>query len=259
MTLNTGLNTYSPTNFNHLGFGRGQQLPILEQMTGANGVRYYNTPTGKRYPSVTTVLSQHNKDVIDAWKARVGEAEANAISRRAAGRGTGVHLATEKYLNNEDPWTPGSFVNPLVKESFTHLKPLLDRIDNIHCQETKMFSHHLRLAGTVDCIAEFDGKLSVIDFKTSGKSKKKEWISSYFMQCAAYAVMYEELTGIPISRLVVLISVEEETEPQLFVEKRDNWIGGLIELRDQYEKSLLTDIDSVPTMTVYPDDRNNNE
>jgi len=242
------------THFNHLGFGRGQPLPVLEQVTDATGVRHYNTPTGKKYPSVTTVLAQHNKDVIDAWRARVGEAEANAISRRAAGRGTGVHLATERYLDNQPPWTAGSFVNPLVKESFTHLQPLLDRIDNIHCQETRMFSHHLRLAGTVDCIAEFDGKLSVIDFKTSGKAKKKEWISSYFMQCAAYAVMYEELTGIPIARLVVLISVEEDTEPQLFVERRDNWIPDLIKLRDQYEQSLLTDIDSVPTIAVYPDE-----
>lgn len=252
---NSGNTTSTPARFNHVGFGRGQELPLLERVTDASGVRHYNTPTGKKYPSVTTVLAQHNREVIEAWKARIGHAEANAISRRAAGRGTGLHLAVENYLDNKPAWTPGSFVNPLVQESFANLKPLLDRIDNIHCQETPMFSHHLRLAGTVDCIAEFDGKLTIIDFKTSTKPKKKDWISSYFMQCAAYAIMYEELTGIAIPRMAVLVSVEEQAEPQLFLERRDNWARDLIKLRDQYEQMLLTPIDSESTIAVYPDDR----
>jgi genome maintenance exonuclease 1 len=98
-----------------------------------------------------------------------------------------------------------------------------------------MFSHHLRLAGTVDCVAEWDGKLSIIDFKSSTKPKKREWIPSYFMQCAAYAIMYEELTFIPIKQLVVVVAVEEDCTTQVFIEDRDTWAPELIELRDQYE------------------------
>jgi genome maintenance exonuclease 1 len=111
---------------------------------------------------------------------------------------------------------------------------LLDRINNIHAQEIALYSDHLRLAGRVDCIAEFDGKLSVIDFKTSGKPKKKEWITNYFAQAAAYAIMYEERTGTPINRSVILIAVEDE-EPQIFIESRDNYVKDLLHARDLYE------------------------
>jgi genome maintenance exonuclease 1 len=97
-----------------------------------------------------------------------------------------------------------------------------------------MYSHHLRLAGTVDCIAEFDGRLSVIDFKTASKPKEHHWIHNYYMQCSAYAVMYEELTGIPVPQLVVLISVED-MDPQVFIERRNPWVRQLIKLRDSYE------------------------
>jgi genome maintenance exonuclease 1 len=124
----------------------------------------------------------------------------------------------------------------IQKELFTSILPELHKINNIHVQEQKLYSDYLRLAGTVDCIGEYEGKLSVIDFKTSGKLKKKEWISSYFMQCAAYAIMYEERTGIPINKLVVLIAVEGE-DSQVFVEKRDNWTEELLKCRDFYENS----------------------
>ena len=228
--------------FNHVGFGRGMDRPILEQITAADGRRVYNTPTGNKYPSVTTVLAEKNKSVILDWRKRVGAEQANTISRVAAGRGTGMHRAAENYLNNLAPFAPELTVNPLHFEMFRKLMPLLDHIDNIHCQETPLYSHHLRLAGTVDCIGEFDGKLSVIDFKSSTKAKKAEWISSYFMQATAYAIMYEELTGIPIVNLAVLIAVEED-EAQLFVEKRDRWVKELLQWRDNYEK-LSTSIDN---------------
>lgn len=240
--LNPGLTTSTPAKFTHLGFGRGIERPVLEQITAADGRRVYNTPTGAKYPSVTTVLAEKNKKVILDWRQRIGADQANQISRRAAGRGTGLHRAVERYLNNDAPFAPELTVNPLQFEMFRQLMPLLDRIDNIHCQETAMFSHHLRLAGTVDCIAEFDGKLSVIDFKTSTKPKKAEWISTYFMQCAAYAIMYEELTQIPIVNLAVLIAVEEDAPPQLFVEHRDRWATELLQWRNNYE-NLLTAID----------------
>jgi len=228
--------------FNHVGFGLGQPVPRLEQITESTGRRVYNTPTGRRYPSVTTVLAEKSKDVILNWRNRIGADQANAISRVAAGRGTGMHKAAERYLDNQTPFDTTKTINPLHFEMFKKLMPLLDRVDNIHCQETALYSHHLRLAGTVDCIGEFDGKLSIIDFKSSTKPKKKEWISGYFMQAAAYAIMYEELTKIPINRLAVLVAVEDD-EPQVFTEFRDKWVSELLVWRDNYE-NLSTAIDN---------------
>ena len=229
--LNLGDNTLSHT-FNHLGFGLGKRrYRAIEQYTAPDGVRFYNTPTGEKYPSITTMLGWHGKDKIQEWRNRVGHEQATTIARVAAGRGTGLHLATEQYLNNKTP----VINNLLVKEMFGKFRPYLDRINNIHIQETPLFSHHLRLAGTVDCIAEWDGKLAIIDFKTSTREKKKEWIHSYFMQCAAYAIMYEELAFIPVNKLVVLIAVEEDNSVQVFEERRDTWAPQLIKLRDEYE------------------------
>ena len=115
-----------------------------------------------------------------------------------------------------------------------NFRPLLDRIDNIHGQEIALYSDHLRLAGRVDCIAEYEGKLSIIDFKTSAKPKRKDWIGSYFAQAAAYAVMYEERTGIPIDQSVIMVAVEGD-DPQVFVEKRDNYVELLLSARDTWE------------------------
>lgn len=221
--------------FNHVGFGLGKRrLPVLEQYTAPDGVRFYNTPTGEKYPSVTTVLSLLGREAIAKWRDRVGAENASTIARVAAGRGTGVHNRIEHYLNNQVPGRMDTY-NPLVQEMFGSIRPELDRINNIHCQETRMFSHHLRMAGTVDCIGEYDGRLSVIDFKTSTKPKKEEWIHSYFMQCAAYAIMYEEITFIPITQLVVLVAVEEDCTVQVFKQHRDNWAKPLLKVREQYE------------------------
>ena len=231
--LNSGLTTASPTKFQHLGFGLGRRrLPVLEQYTAPDGVRFYNTPTGEKYPSVTTVLSLLGRENIAKWRERVGAENANTIARVAASRGTGVHNRIENYLNNVNDIQPPT---PLVQEMFGSIRPELDRINNIHCQETRMFSHHLRMAGTVDCIGEYDGRLSVIDFKTSTKPKREEWIHSYFMQCAAYAIMYEELTFIPITQLVVLVAVEEDCTVQVFKQHRDSWAKPLLKVREQYE------------------------
>jgi genome maintenance exonuclease 1 len=219
--------------FNHVGFGLGKRrLPVLEQYTAPDGVRFYNTPSGEKYPSVTTVLSILGREAIANWRKRVGAENANTIARVAAGRGTGVHNRIETYLNNVEGIHPPT---PLVQEMFGSIRPELDKINNIHCQETRMFSHHLRMAGTVDCIGEYDGRLSVIDFKTSTKPKQEEWISSYFMQCAAYAIMYEEIAFIPITQLVVLVAVEEDCTVQVFKQHRDNWAKPLLKVREQYE------------------------
>lgn len=205
---------------------------FAQDKTAPDGSRRYFTESGAAYPSVTTVLSVLSRDSIKAWRQRVGAEEANKVSRQASTRGTKIHLLCEDILNNKEIDT--SNMSLLDKEMFNKFRPLLDRIDNIHGQEIALFSDHLRLAGRVDCIAEFDGKLSIIDFKTSKKPKKKEWIESYFAQAAGYAIMYEERTGIPINRSAILIAVEGD-EPQVFVETRDNYVDILLNARDIWE------------------------
>ena len=207
----------------------------LESVTSSDGSRKYVTPDGIEYPSVTTVLSILSKEFIDKWKRRVGIEEANKISYAASYRGTQVHEIIEKYLDNDVNYTKGYFPN--IISSLSSVKPTLDRIGSIYEQECALYSNHLKLAGRVDCVAEFDGKLSIIDFKTSKKLKKKEWISSYFMQCAAYAIMWEERTNIPIVQLVIIIAVDDNT-PQVFKEHRDNWTTNLKDTIYKYNNSL---------------------
>jgi len=203
----------------------------LQATTGTDGNRVYHTPDGKHYPSVTTVLSAHTKKGILDWRERVGEEEANRVSRKAAFRGTRFHNMAEKYLQNE---LSGGDFSLMDYEMFKVAQPVLDRIDNIRAQESTLWSHHLRLAGRVDCIAEFDGKLSVIDFKTARREKDEEHIQHYYMQAAAYAIMFEERTKIPINRLVIAIVVEDGFM-QVFQGKRDKYVNSLLYYRDLYE------------------------
>lgn len=191
-----------------------------------NGKRYYESPNGIRLPSVTTFLSHFKKDSIQAWRKRVGEEEANRISGKASRRGTKFHSLMESYLSNEDGFLTEE-VMPDMKQAFYDMKPTLDKIDNIHYIETMLYSETLGLAGQVDCIAEFDGVPSVIDFKTSNKLKKEEWITNYFEQCTCYSLMYEEMTGTQCKQIVVLISVDGEMQPQVFVKNRREYIPEL--------------------------------
>ena len=209
-----------------------------------NGKRFYKTPEGLLYPSVTTITSQHGKDKIIEWRKRVGEEEANRISTRASNRGTKVHKICENYLNNEEDYarTNPAHIHKTMPDTiamFKSLQPLLDEhVNNIHALEIPLYSHHLKVAGRVDCIAEYDGKLSIIDFKTSGKLKEESWIKGYFMQCSAYAVMYEERTGIPVSQIVIMIAVESE-HPQVFIKKRNDYIKDFISYREAYDAVLI--------------------
>ena len=209
-----------------------------------NGKRFYKTPEGLLYPSVTTITSQHGKDKIIEWRKRVGEEEANRISTRASNRGTKVHKICENYLNNEEDYarTNPAHIHKTMPDTiamFKSLQPLLDEhVNNIHALEIPLYSHHLRVAGRVDCIAEYDGKLSIIDFKTSGKLKEESWIKGYFMQCSAYAVMYEERTGIPVSQIVIMIAVDSE-HPQVFIKKRNDYIKDFISYREAYDAVLI--------------------
>ena len=215
--------------FKHKSINLGYKDLICE--TKPTG-RKYNTPLGDAYPSITTVLGAKSKDAIAAWKKRVGEEEANKISYRASQRGTAVHEIIEKYVNNDEYYTHGFMPN--IISDFNQVKDILDtRIGVVYGQELPLYSDHLRVAGRVDCVAEFDGVLSIIDYKTSRKTKKKEWIETYFQQETFYAIAWEERTGTPITQLVTIISVDN-AEPQVFIEHRDNWAGELIKSIGEY-------------------------
>ena len=202
----------------------------LDQQTSKKG-RVYVDAEGNKYPSITTVLSILNKEAILAWRKRVGEEEANKISTRAAVRGTKVHDMIEKYILNEDPGEP----DLISVSNFKEVKPIIDeRLSKVYATEKRMFSKHLGVAGTVDCVGVWDGKDSIIDWKTSAKFKKKEWISNYFMQASAYAIMWEERTGRPITQLVVCIA--GDMGPQVFVEHRDNWDKELVSVIKRYKE-----------------------
>ena len=200
-----------------------------------NGKRHYVTPSGELYPSITTVLSELNKAAISAWRKRVGETEANKISGKASRRGTRLHSVCEKYIQNKEKFLNGE--TPHIVELFKTIEPILERVDNIQGVELALYSDHFGIAGRTDCIAEFDGTLSVIDYKTSNKIKKKEWCESYFAQCSFYANAYRERTGIRVPQVVIIIAVENE-QPQLFVEKRDDWTHLIWEAKKLYELNI---------------------
>src|SRR6056300_65259 len=209
------------------------ELQEMDAVTTEEG-RKYRTPEGIDLPSITTVLSILSRDSIAKWRKRVGEEEANRISYRASTRGTAVHEIIEKYLDNKEDYRDG--YTPDIIESFIALKPVLDgKIGRIYAQEAPLYSNHLGVAGRVDCVAEFDGKLSIIDFKTSKKPKQLKWITNYFMQEAAYAIMWEERTRMPITQLVTIIAVDQH-EPQVFIEHRDNWVRPLRETIEKYNE-----------------------
>lgn len=197
--------------------------------------RTYVTPEGKKYPSITTVLSILSEDAIREWRARVGEEEANRISRKATSRGSSVHGIVEKYVSNE----PLPKMMPHVMESFYQLKKILDqKLGKVFLQEKPLYSDYLGLAGRVDLIAEFDGKRSIVDFKTSRREKDKEDVHSYFMQESAYAIMFEERTGLPVTQLVTIMTIDG-AEPKIFIEHRDNWAPELLKTIAEYKRRKL--------------------
>ena len=169
-----------------------------------DGFRFYAVED-KHFPSITTVLGAIPKPGLIAWRKNVGEEAAKWEMNRAARRGSATHTLVEQYLKGETP----AIRDVLPLGMFKLMKPYLDQIDNIHCLEKIMYSHKLTLAGQVDCIAEYNGKLSVIDFKTANKERIDSWNHNYYMQCTAYAIMYEELFGTPIEQVVILQSGED--------------------------------------------------
>jgi len=208
------------------------EFPQLKRTT-INGKRHYHREgdISRAYPSVTSITSLKSRKSIQEWRARVGEAEANRITTKATRQGTKAHALIEHYLVSD--LLPESMPNEY--ELFKMFKAQADEhIDNIRTIEGQMMSDYLRCAGTVDLIADYDGKISIIDWKTSSRPKKEEWVTGYFMQESAYAVMFEENTNIPVSQLVTIVACSTG-EVQVFKTNRDKWIGEFIRYRDQYE------------------------
>jgi hypothetical protein len=181
-----------------------------------NGIRHYVTPNGS-YPSVTTVLgAMLDKSALIEWRARVGDEEANRVSRLAATRGTNIHNMCESYVRGEDV----DVSMPFNTMMFNQIKKVLDEhVDGIVGCELTLVSDELKIAGSCDLIALYDGKLSIIDYKTSTKNKMKDWIESYFLQTVLYSYMLWEMTGMMAKQCVIIIAVEEEAFPQVFIVK----------------------------------------
>ena len=209
-------------------------LPKLSRET-IDGVRYYSVPDEDKLlklVSITSVTSHHNRDIFKKWRAKVGDAVADRVTRQATSRGTDTHTLTEAYLYNQE--LPE--VQPLSKMLFQIYKSELNKISRVHSLEGSLYSKELGIAGTVDCIAEYNGELAIIDFKTSKKIKPEKWLENYFVQETAYACMYYEMTGIAVDKIVTLM-VADNGDVKVY-EKRNK--GEYIKLLTKYIKEFVT-------------------
>lgn len=222
--------------FIHHNFLGDIELEKKEQ----NGIRLYHLPDGQWVPSITSVTSFYNRQIFINWRKRVGLEEANRITKRATARGTDFHQVCQDYLENKElNWDD---YQPMTKFMFHHAKPYLDKINNIHAIERTLYSEYFGLAGRVDCIAEYEGELAVIDFKTSEKIKPEEWIENYFVQEMFYASAYYEMTSKPIKKLITLM-VTPGGEVKVF-DKRN---------KDEYIKLLVRYIKEFVSHSTRPD------
>ena len=200
-----------------------------------DGVRYYTLPSGKKAPSITSITSFYNRQIFKNWREKVGEEQANKITKVATDRGTKFHDLVEKYLLNEDINSLKN-VLPTTKARWIAARDALNNIDNIHALEKPLYSEYFGIAGRVDCIAEYEGELAVIDFKTSKKIKPEKWLENYFVQETAYACMYYEMTGTPVKKIVTLM-VADNGDVKVN-EKRNK--GEYIKLLTKYIKEFVT-------------------
>ncbi len=210
--------------------------PKLVQVN-EDGVRHYLTPEGLKLPSVTTVLSKSdpNKEkMLAKWRDKIGHAEAKQITNNSAGRGTKLHKIIEKYLKGEPDYR--NQVTPDAFAMFLTLKPYLERMDNIYCLEQAMYSSRLGVSGTIDCVGEFDGIMSIIDFKNSRRIRTEEMIVTYFLQATAYALMWYEWRGFnDIKQIVVMMAVENE-QPQVFIKLPIDYVKPLLTVIKKYNE-----------------------
>ena len=205
----------------------------LKSDTSPDGKRVYQTPSGEKYPSVTTILSARgDKSKLFEWRKRVGEQEANKITTQAARRGTNVHTIAEKYMQGRADFLEGQ--NPLAVSLFSDIKPIIDEhITKVYGNEMPLYSDTLQTAGRCDLFCQFQGSHGVVDFKTSTKPKREEWIQNYFLQCTTYAMMIEERYRCVVPHIAVVIAVENDL-PQFFVKRTS-------EFRDEVIKAFVTE------------------
>lgn len=190
-----------------------------------NGQRWYTAPNGVRYPSVTTILGHGPKPWLEEWRESMGEEKAAIETARCAARGEAVHLMAENYLNNEVEFTKQHTIENV--RLFNQIKLRLNQINNIRVQEIPLFSHTLQLAGRVDVVGEYQNVLSIIDFKTSNTPKYTDMVYDYFLQSTAYSLMYEEMFGVEIPQIVIIIAVERGMAPMVYVKDRYDYIEPL--------------------------------
>ena len=215
---------------------RNDITPIEMTAEMVDGKRVYFTPEGKKYPSVTTVISNNAKKAkaIAKWRQFVGEEKANNITKRSTTRGTNFHSIVEDYINNEldlDKYKD----SPLPVLMFQHSKDIIDNINNILLQEAALYSDHLELAGGVDCIAEYNGLLSIIDFKTSAKEKKEAYLYDYFVQETAYACMLLERYKLRVKQLVTIVSCEDGETQVVIRPLKKEYLASLFKYIDEYQ------------------------
>ena len=206
------------------------QIPQCEQINTPNG-RLYKTPDGNNYPSVTTVLGSIKQPYLLEWVEKVGSETAKQISDKAAKRGTKLHENCEKYLLGLSP-AKDPF-NLDVWEMYQNIIPELNKFEVIHALETRLWSDKLKSAGTVDCIAEINGKLTIVDFKTSSRPKQREDIPNYFMQCAAYSVAWYERTNMLADSCRVIITTQDDGV-WVYDEPIKSWVSEYIKVRNNY-------------------------
>lgn len=212
------------------------ELQELETET-INGKRHYIIPGlegVEKYPSVTTVLdATADKSYLETWKTNVGEDKANKIAAQARNRGTALHNMCERYVTNLE--VDFRAAQPAHLACFLQVKKALDEhADNIRFVEGCLYSNLLKVAGRCDLICEWDGEIAIVDYKTSGKLKRKEWITDYLCQASTYAYMFWERTGIMVKKIVILVCVEDNPIPQVFEENPANYIRIASERYKQY-------------------------
>jgi hypothetical protein len=197
-----------------------------------DGKRYYVTPGGECYRSVTTILSQLSKDAIQKWRNKIGEQEATKISTRASNRGTKLHTMMEDYVGNVEDFALNKM--PTTTSMFLDIQPFVDlNLEEVYGIEYPLYSDRLRAAGTSDLICKYAGKNTILDYKTSSKYKKEEWIENYFIQSTAYSIMVKEIYDLDIEQIVIMIAVEGDN-PQVFVKDPRDYIEKTISIFDTY-------------------------
>jgi len=215
------------TRFNHVPVNFTQS-ELIEKDDG----HYYQTPSGKIYPSITTMLQKtqtlEKQQSLQNWKEQ--EIAADYITQQAALIGSEAHKLIENYLNGKENFEKSRL---LSEAHFNNLLPFVDKIDNIHGIELRLYSNKMKLAGTSDCIAEYDGKLSIIDYKTKRSNQREEWLTDHFIQATSYGEMFRELTGIKVDQIVILVSSEKNTRME-FIKNPDNYHDLLVQRIDQF-------------------------